>query len=67
MTLKNASFLALIGTSLPALYAIWSLFSSLAGLARAVLPAVVLFSTLIHAFCYITLALFFWTYYNTQK
>ena len=67
MTLKNASFLALIGTSLIALYALWSLFSNLAHIAQGVLPPVILFSGLIHAFGYITLALFFYTYHNAQK
>jgi len=67
LTLKNASFLALIGTSLTALYGLWSLFSNLAGIAQGVLPPVVLFSGLIHAFAYITLALFFYAFYRSQK
>ena len=67
MTLKNASFFALIGTSLSALYALYSLFTNLAGLVQGVLPPVVLFSTLIHAFSSITLAVFFYVYSSAQK
>lgn len=67
MTLKTASFLALIGTSLTALYSIWNMFSSLAGIAQGVLPAMILFANLVHAFAYITLALFFYAYHSSQK
>ena len=67
MTLKNASFLALIGTSILALCALWNLLSNLAGIAQGVLPPIVLFSGLIHAFGYVTLALFFYAYYSAQK
>jgi hypothetical protein len=67
VTLKTASLLAMIGASLSALYALWNLFSNLARIAQGVLPPVIVFSSLIHAFASITLAIFLFVYYSAQK
>ncbi len=67
MTLKNASLLALIGTALVALVQIYYLFTTLANVAQGAVAPVVLFSSLIHAFGSVTLAIFFFVFHNGQK
>jgi hypothetical protein len=67
VTLKNASLLALIGASLSALFTLYSLFSSLAGMAQGVLPPMILFYGLVHTFSWTALAVFLYVYYNSQK
>ena len=67
MTLKNASFLAFIGTALVAVLQIWDFFSNLLNVIRGLLPAVVLFTSLIYAFGALTVAVFFYFYSQSQQ
>lgn len=57
----------MIGASLSALFTLYNLFSSLAGMARGVLPPTILFYGLVHTFSWTALALFLYVYYTSQK
>ena len=67
MSLKNASFLALIGTCLVALVQLYYFFTTLTNIAQGVMAPVVLFSTLIHVVGSVTLAIFFFVFHQNQK
>jgi len=67
MTLKNASFLAFIGTALVAVLQVWDFVSNLLNLIRGLIPAMVLFTSLIYAFGALTVAVFFYVYQKQQR
>lgn len=67
MSLKNAAFLALIGTILGSLLLLVGLIDDAVGVARGVIPAMKLFSSFICTFAGVTLAVFFYVFYRTQS
>jgi hypothetical protein len=64
MTLKNAAFLALIGTILTTLLLVYNLIFSVLNVMRGLIPLDTLFSTLIYAFASLTVAVFFFVFYR---
>ena len=66
MTLKNAAFLALIGTALLAILLIFDLIRDVSGVAEGVIPAMRLLTSLIYAFAGLTVAVFFYVFHNAQ-
>jgi hypothetical protein len=67
MTLKNAAFLALIGTILVAALLVWDLIVNVLNVVRGLIPAVVLFSSLIYAFGAFSVAVFFFVFHRAQS
>jgi len=67
MTLKNASFLALIGTILVTLLLCWDLILNVLNVAQGLVPPVILFSSLIYAFGALSVAVFFFVFHKTQS
>jgi hypothetical protein len=67
MTIKNAGFLAFIGTALVSLLLIWDLISTVLNVAHGVVAAVVLFSSLVYAFGAVSIAIFFYVYSKEQR
>jgi hypothetical protein len=67
MTLKNAALLALIGTILATVLLVWDLIFNVLNLLRGLVPAVILFSSLIYAFAALTVALFFYAFHKAQS
>ena len=66
MTLKSASLLALIGTTLMMILSVWRFVINLLNVLHdAVAPAVV-FSSFIAAFAWLSLAVFLYYFYRTQ-
>jgi len=64
MTLKNAAFLALIGTILTTVLLVYNLIFSVLNVMRGLIPLDTLFSTLIYAFASLTVAVFFFVFYR---
>ena len=64
MTLKNAAFLALIGTILTTLLLVYNLNFSVLNVMRGLIPLDTLLSTLIYAFASLTLAVFFYVFHK---
>jgi hypothetical protein len=64
MTLKNAAFLALIGTILTTALLVYHLVFTILNVMRGLVPADNLFSTLIYAFASLTLAIFFFVFHR---
>jgi hypothetical protein len=67
MTLKNASLLALIGTILVTALLVWDLILNVLNVGRGLVPAVVLFSSLIYAFGAFSVAVFIFVFHKTQS
>jgi len=67
MTLKNAALLALIGTILVMVLLTWDLILNMLNVGRGLVPAVVLFSSLIYAFGAFSVAAFFFVFHKTQS
>lgn len=67
MTLKNASLLALIGTILVTALLTWNLILNVLNVGRGLVPAVVLFSSLIYAFGAFSVAVFFFVFRKAQS
>ena len=67
MTLKNAALLALIGTVLLTVLLVWNLIMNVLNVGRGLLPAVVLFSSLIYAFAALSVAVFFFVFHKAQS
>jgi hypothetical protein len=64
MSLKNAAFLALIGTILTTVLLVYNLILSVLNVMRGLIPLDTLFSTLIYAFASLTVAVFFFVFYR---
>jgi hypothetical protein len=64
MNLKNAAFLALIGTVLTTLLLIYNLISTVLNVTRGLVPLDTLLSTLIYAFASLSLAVFFYVFHK---
>ena len=67
MALKQASLLAFIGTLLLSLLLIVNLVLDLLSLARGLIPAVTLLTSLIHTFAAVSVAIFFFVYHRAQS
>ncbi len=66
MTLKSAALLALIGTILISIVLVWDFVFNVVGVARGVLPPVVLVSSLMCAFGAVSVAVFFFVFHKAQ-
>ena len=66
MTLKNAALLALIGMVLLTVVVGVSFIVSLAGFLRGVVPAIPLLASFIRVIATLSLAVFFWVFWNRQ-
>jgi hypothetical protein len=64
MTLRNAAFLALIGTLLITALQAFHLILNILNVARGLVPAVDLFSSLLYTFGWFTLLVFFLAFYR---
>ena len=67
MTLKNSALLALVGTLLMTALLVWNFVFALLNVLRGLVPAVSLFSSLIYALGSLSVAVFFYMFYRTQK
>jgi hypothetical protein len=67
MTLKSAALLALIGTILATALLVWDLIFNVLNVLRGLVPAVILFSSLIYAFGAFSVAVFFFVFHKTQS
>jgi hypothetical protein len=66
MTLKNAALLALIGMILVTALLTWDLIMNVLNVARGLVAAVVLFSSLIYAFGAFSVAVFLFVFHKAQ-
>jgi hypothetical protein len=64
MNLKNAAFLALIGTILTTLLLAYNLIVSVLNVMRGLIPLDTLLSTMIYAFASFSLAVFFYVFHK---
>jgi hypothetical protein len=67
MTIKNATLLALVGTILVAALLAWDLIFNFLNVLRGLVPAVVLFRSLIYAFSAFSVAVFFFVFHKAQS
>jgi multidrug efflux pump subunit AcrB len=67
MTLKQASLLAFIGTLLLAIHLVIDLVLNLLSLARGLIAAVTLLTSLIETFAAASVAVFFYVYHRAQS
>lgn len=67
MTLKQASLLAFIGTLLLAIYLAGDFILDLLSMARGLIPAVTLLTSLIRTFAAVTVAVFFYVFHRAQS
>ena len=67
MTLKGAALLALIGTTLATILAVWRFVMNLINHLNGVVAPVVVLSSLIEAFAWISVAVFFFYFHRTQS
>jgi hypothetical protein len=67
MTLKNAALLALIGTILVTALLVWTFVFNLLNVLRDLVPAVMLFSSLIYAFGGVSVVVFLYVFYRAQS
>jgi hypothetical protein len=67
MSLKQASFLAFIGTLLLAMLLVFDLVLDLLSLARGLIAAVTLLTALIHTFAAVSVAIFFYVFHRSQS
>jgi hypothetical protein len=67
MTLKNAALLALIGTILVTALLAWDLILTVMNVARGLVPAVMLFSSLIYTFGALSVAVFLFVFHKAES
>ena len=67
MTLKQASLLAFIGTLLLSIHLVIDLVLNLLSLARGLIAAVTLLTSLIETFAAVSVTLFFYVYHRAQS
>lgn len=67
MNLKSAALLALIGSVLLTALLTWDFVLSVLNVARGLVPAVVLFSSLIYAFGAFSVAVFFYVFHKDRS
>ena len=66
MSIKNAALLATIGTAVLTILLLWRLVNNLLAVTRGLIPATVLFSSLIYAFAAVTVVVFFYVFHRGQ-
>ena len=66
MTLKNAAFLALIGTALLMVLCAAGFVNTLLGVLRGITPAMALLTSLIHLLATLSLVVFLFVYHKAQ-
>jgi len=64
MSLKNAAFLALIGTILTTLLLVYNLISTIVNVTAGLVPAINIFPLLIYSFASLTVAVFFFVFHR---
>jgi len=67
MTLKNAALLALIGTILMTALLVWTFVFNFLNVLRGLVPAAMLFSSLLYAFGCFSVAVFFYVFHRAQS
>jgi hypothetical protein len=67
MTLKNAAFLALIGTCLATIVLMVGFIADVLGVARGLLPAVRLVTSLVYAFAGLSVVVFLFAFHRAQS
>jgi hypothetical protein len=67
MRLKNAALLALIGTVLMTALLVWNFVFNLLNLLRGLVPAVMVFESLIYAFGCFSVMVFFFVFHRAQS
>lgn len=67
MTLKNAALLALIGTILVTALLTWDFILNIINVGRGLVPAVILFSSLIYTFGAFSVTVFFFVFHKAQS
>ena len=67
MSLKNAAFLALIGTLLLTVLVGAHFISTVLGVMRDLIPAVALLRSLVHLFASLSVLVFFFVFYRKQS
>jgi hypothetical protein len=67
MTLKNAALLALVGVILPTIVLVAGLIGDVIGVARGLIPAMRLLTSLIYAFAGLSLAVFLYAFHKAQS
>jgi hypothetical protein len=67
MTLKNAAFLALIGTILITALLVRTFVFNVLNVLRRLVPAIALFSSFIYAFACFSVAVFFYMFHRAQS
>jgi hypothetical protein len=67
MSLKNAAFLALIGTVLTTVLLVYELVKAILNVAQGLVPAMTIFPMLIYSFASLTLAVFFFVFGKRQS
>ena len=67
MTLKHASFLAFVGTLLLTILLVVDLILNLLSIMRGLIPAVMLFTSLIYAFAALGVTVFFYAFHRSQS
>jgi hypothetical protein len=64
MSLKNAAFLALIGTVLTTILLLYDLISAIMNVMNGLVPAMTIFPLLIYSFASLTAAVFFFVFHK---
>jgi hypothetical protein len=67
MTLKSAALLALIGTVLVTLLLVVTFVLDLINVMQGLIPVAILLRSLIYAFGSFSIAVFFYTFYKSQR
>jgi hypothetical protein len=67
MTLKQASLLAFVATLVLAMQLVFDLVLDVLSLARGLIAAVTLLTSLIHAFAAVSVAMFFYVFHRAQS
>jgi len=67
MSLKQASFLAFIGTLLLSILLVFDLVLDVLSMARGLIPAVTLLTSLIHSFAAVSVTAFFYVFHRAQS
>ena len=67
MTLKNAAFLALIGTLLLTILLAVDFIDAVLGVVRGLIPAMALLRSLIYLLASLTVTVFFWVFRRGQS
>ncbi|MEO8025916.1 MAG: hypothetical protein ABI823_05565 [Bryobacteraceae bacterium] len=67
MTLKNAAFLALIGSALAALLLTLAFITDLMGVIDGIVPILVMVRALVYAFSALSVTIFFYVFQRSQS